>query len=251
MNQIFLDYTDLVEPASIDESYLDLTGSLHLLGVDANRAADQIRERVRSELGITVSVGGVLLQGVRQTGQRLQNPTPPHTSPGGHAHADLAHAGGQSALCRRQVCPAAPGDGIAPSGIWPTQTRTCCAASSGPGESAWRCANGLDTDPVRPYDAPREVKSIGNSITFRRNLTGERSCGWVHRPGRVGIERMRRQQVCCHTLQIQIRDPISAPSPGRPPPERPLFLARELAEEAMALAAQSWDFAQAGAAAVP
>ena len=35
MNEIFLRYTDLVEPASIDESYLDLTGSLHLFGGDA------------------------------------------------------------------------------------------------------------------------------------------------------------------------------------------------------------------------
>ncbi len=51
------EYTDLVEPFGIDESWLDVTGSLHLFGGDALALADQLRRRVRGELGLTISVG--------------------------------------------------------------------------------------------------------------------------------------------------------------------------------------------------
>ena len=67
-----MQYTDLVEPFGIDESWLDITGSLHLFGGDAKALADEIRRVLREELGLTVSVGVSLQQDLRQDGQRLQ-----------------------------------------------------------------------------------------------------------------------------------------------------------------------------------
>lgn len=58
--RIYLDYTDLVEPFGPDEAWLDVTGSLNLWGgrMDAARLiAAEISERVKSELGVTVSIG--------------------------------------------------------------------------------------------------------------------------------------------------------------------------------------------------
>ena len=49
-------YTDLVEPYGIDEAWLDVTGSTHLLG-SGERIAEDIRQTVKRELGLTVSVG--------------------------------------------------------------------------------------------------------------------------------------------------------------------------------------------------
>ena len=46
-----------MEPFSIDESFLDVTGTLHLFGGDARALADRIRREVREEIGITISVG--------------------------------------------------------------------------------------------------------------------------------------------------------------------------------------------------
>ena len=57
VNQIYLSYTDRVEPASIDESYLDLSGTLSYYGMTARQLADDIRRRVREEIGVTISVG--------------------------------------------------------------------------------------------------------------------------------------------------------------------------------------------------
>ncbi len=56
MHEIFADYTDRIEPLSLDEAYLDLSLSRRLDG-SATLVASEIRERVRAQLGITVSAG--------------------------------------------------------------------------------------------------------------------------------------------------------------------------------------------------
>ena len=57
VNAIYEQYTDLVEPFGIDESWLDVTDTLHLFGGDAKALADTLRERIKRELGLTLSVG--------------------------------------------------------------------------------------------------------------------------------------------------------------------------------------------------
>ncbi|MHA6494784.1 DNA polymerase IV [Pseudomonas borbori] len=53
---IFRDYTDQIEPLSLDEAYLDVSDSQHFAG-SATRIAQDIRRRVSQELHITVSAG--------------------------------------------------------------------------------------------------------------------------------------------------------------------------------------------------
>ena len=47
VNEIYHRYTDLVEPFGIDESWLDMTGTLHLFGGDAKQTADALRRVVK------------------------------------------------------------------------------------------------------------------------------------------------------------------------------------------------------------
>lgn len=53
---IYLEYTTQVEPLSLDEAYLDVSASPNC-GGSATRMAQQIRERVAREVGVTVSAG--------------------------------------------------------------------------------------------------------------------------------------------------------------------------------------------------
>ncbi|MEW9799377.1 DNA polymerase IV [Alteromonas sp. CYL-A6] len=53
---IFEDYTDLIEPLSLDEAYLDVTNTT-LFGGSATLIAQDIRRRIKQELGLTASAG--------------------------------------------------------------------------------------------------------------------------------------------------------------------------------------------------
>ena len=57
INAVYGEYTDLVEPFGIDESWLDVTNSLHLFSGDARALADTLRGRIKREFGLTISVG--------------------------------------------------------------------------------------------------------------------------------------------------------------------------------------------------
>lgn len=56
IRQIFLTYTPMVEPLSLDEAFLDVTGSTSLFG-PANDIALMIKQRIQQELNLTASVG--------------------------------------------------------------------------------------------------------------------------------------------------------------------------------------------------
>lgn len=57
LHEIYLDYTDKVEPLGLDECWLDVTGCEKYLGKNGKQVADEIRERVKKQFGFTVSVG--------------------------------------------------------------------------------------------------------------------------------------------------------------------------------------------------
>ncbi|MFT5218687.1 MAG: DNA polymerase-4 [Planctomycetota bacterium] len=56
MHEIFSDYTDLIEPLSLDEAFLDVSNCSRCSG-SATLIAEEIRQRVEKTIGITVSAG--------------------------------------------------------------------------------------------------------------------------------------------------------------------------------------------------
>jgi len=57
LHQLYLQYTDLVEPMGLDECWLDVTPSLKLLNKNGEQIANEIRQKVKEQFNITVSVG--------------------------------------------------------------------------------------------------------------------------------------------------------------------------------------------------
>ncbi len=245
MNQIFLRYTDLVEPASIDESYLDVTGSLHLFGLSAGELADRIRREVREELGVTVSVGVSFCKVFAKLGSDYKKPDATTLFPRDRVEElvwplpvdSLLYVGGGFARELARLNIRTIGD---LARYDPMLLRQKFGVR---GESAHRSANGEDDAPVRPYHQPRQAKSIGNSTTFRRDLEGEREVrlGFTALAESVA-ERMRRHGVRCTRVQIQIRDPAFHTISRQITLPRSVWTARELADTAMSLARQVWDF---------
>ncbi|MDF2566481.1 MAG: DNA-directed polymerase [Massilibacillus sp.] len=54
--ELMTDYSDKIEPYGIDEAWLDVTGTDQLFGTGQD-IANQIRQRLQDELGLTGSVG--------------------------------------------------------------------------------------------------------------------------------------------------------------------------------------------------
>ena len=125
VNAIYDEYTDLAESFGIDESWLDVTNTLHLFGGDAKALANAIRQRVKRELGITVSIGVSYNKVFAKLGSDYKKPDAV-TPIGRDVYKSLVWP-----------LPGAgfPPMGYTPSGIWPGLPCACCAPFSGNGAS--------------------------------------------------------------------------------------------------------------------
>ncbi len=73
VREIYLRYSDMVEPFGIDECWLDVTGSRLLFG-DGMQIAEQIRSAVKREIGVTVSIGVSFNKVFAKLGSDLKKP---------------------------------------------------------------------------------------------------------------------------------------------------------------------------------
>ena len=76
-----------------------------------------------------------------------------------------------------------------------------------PGLLLWERANGRDDEPVRSYYEKRAVKSVGNGITFSRDLYGmDELLAGLDAVCDLAAARMRQKKVKCTTVQLSIKD---------------------------------------------
>lgn len=73
IQNIYLSYTDKIEPFGIDECWLDITETQHLFG-GAENIAKEIRERVKQELSLTVSIGISFCKVFAKLGSDMKKP---------------------------------------------------------------------------------------------------------------------------------------------------------------------------------
>jgi DNA polymerase-4 len=71
--EVLRDFTPFVERISIDEAFLDVTGSVHLFGPPATMASE-IRSRVRDEIGLAVSIGGATTKHLAKVASQVAKP---------------------------------------------------------------------------------------------------------------------------------------------------------------------------------
>ena len=209
VNTIYGQYTDLVEPFGIDESWLDVTGSLHLFGGDARQLADDIRARLRQELRLTISVGVSFNKVFAKLGSDYKKPDATTVISrenwrdmlwplpvgdllfmGRAARRTLSQFGvetiGQLAACKPELLEQLMGKA---------------------GLQLYRYANGLDDAPVRPQHEQEPVKSVGNSTTFPENLTRwEQVRGGLQMLCDSVAARLRQQGLYCGGVAVGVRD---------------------------------------------
>lgn len=178
LNSIYLEYTNLVEPFSVDESWLDVTASEMLLG-DAKFIADSIRERVRSELGLTLSVGVSFNKIFAKMGSDYKKPDATTViSRDNFRELIWPMPVSEMFFVGRATATKLNNFGIHTIGDLAHADQMLLSNAFGVhGVSLYKYANGLDDDPVRAYDNREDIKSVGHGMTFRRNLRGADDVG--------------------------------------------------------------------------
>ncbi len=243
VNELYGQYTDLVEPFGIDESWLDITGSMHLFGGDPVAIADELRRRVREELGLSISVGVSFNKIFAKLGSDYKKPdattliSPENWQEivwplpvgamlfvGRSAQRTLAQYGvetiGQLAACRPEMIEQLLGK---------------------LGRQLHEYANGLDRSPVRPQAEREPVKSVGNGTTFPHDLTRweEVRAGLAALSDSVAM-RLRRQGLYCSGVQVTIKDSSFCSISRQKRLESPTRLMKDIQRAAMELTRSAW-----------
>ena len=243
VNAIYGQYTDLVEPFGIDESWLDITNSMHLFGGDGKAIADQLRERLREELGLTISVGVSFNKIFAKLGSDYKKPDATTVIDRGNWQAivwplpvgDLLGVGRSTQKLLRQYGVEAIGQLAA----FPRQTLETLLGKHG--TQLHDYANGLENRPVRPQHEAEPVKSVGNGTTFPQNLTR-----WEEvRSGLAVLSdsvagRLRRQGLYCGGVALTIRNAQFRQFSRQVRLDAPTHLQKDIYQTALALARQSW-----------
>ena len=246
VNQIYQEYTDLVEPFGIDESWLDLTGTLHLFGGDARALADRLRERLRGELGLTISVGVSFNKVFAKLGSDYKKPDATTLITRENFHGlvwplpvgELLYVGRAARQTFEKFNIRTIGD------LARFDREALFSLLGKNGAQLHDFANGLDRSPVAPAAVHEPPKSVGNGLTFPRNLQGreEIRAGITLLSDQVAA-RLRRHGMKCQGVSLAIRDPSFRDLGRQIRLDAPTCLAREIAQAALALADQCWNMA--------
>ena len=243
VNAIYGQYTDLVEPFGIDESWLDITNSMHLFGGDGKAIADQLRERLREELGLTISVGVSFNKIFAKLGSDYKKPDATTVIDRDNWQAivwplpvgDLLGVGRSTQKLLRQYGV----ETIGQLAAFPRQTLETLLGKHG--TQLHDYANGLENSPVRPQHEAEPVKSVGNGTTFPQNLTR-----WEEvRSGLAVLSdsvagRLRRQGLYCGGVALTIRNAQFRQFSRQVRLDAPTHLQKDIYQTALALARQSW-----------
>lgn len=244
VNAIYDRYTDLVEPFSIDESWLDVTGTLHLFGGDGRALADEIRRAVREELNLTVSVGVSFNKVFAKMGSDYQKPDAT-TVISRDNYRDLIWPLPVTELLfvGRAAARTLSSYGIETIGDLAAFDKEALMHMLGrQGAVLHDYATGAEHAPVVPARDMPGPKSVGNGLTFRRNLLG-----WSDIQAGVSMlsdsvaARLRSHGLKCATVQVTIRSPDFKDICRQKPLDVPSCLTVEISGAVMELIRSCWD----------
>ncbi len=242
VNEIYARFTDIYEPFSIDESWLDVTGSRALFG-SGMEIAERIRTAVKTEIGITISIGVSFNKTFAKLGSDYKKPDA-ITYIGRENYReilyplpveDMLFVGERTAALLRA-------SGIRTIGDLAEASPTFLTSRLGKvGEQLRAAARGEDESPVIPPGAAPEVKSVGNGMTFRHDITTreEIRLGLGVLSEEIG-ERLRRRHLRATTVSVTIKDPALRSISRQRAVDPPTDLGREIAEAALSLVDAEW-----------
>jgi len=227
---IFGDYTPLVEPISLDEAFLDVSDSAAAFG-DGATIARRIKDRVRDEVGLVVSVGVAANKLCAKVASDLRKPDALVVVPPGEEAAFLAP------LPIRRLWGVGPQAQAALADYGVTVIGQLAAIPPGTlhrrfgrhGDDLAARARGEDRSPVHPMQAP---KSVGHEHTFDTDTADvARLEATLLDLAESVASRLRRHDLAAGSVQLKLRYEgfetltLQAPLPRQTREPQPLYAA--------------------------
>lgn len=237
VRQIYSDYTDQIEAMGIDECWLDVTASRDLFG-DGRTIADTLRERVRRETGLTISVGVSFNKVFAKLGSDMKKPD---------AVTEIPYERFREIVWPLPACEML---GVGMKTYKKIYYRGCRTiddiARMKPeyleswlgklGNVLWIYANGLEDSRVQWQTEADPVKSIGHGTTTVADLETETEVGDVLRELAVEVcAKLRYHHLCAMGVSVQVRenDMVVREYQARLPGDRGTQITPELARAAI------------------
>src|SRR3954462_7143037 len=201
---IFLDYTDLVEPLSLDEAYLDVTEDRHGLGT-ARAIAEDIRRRIREECQLTASAGVSYCKFIAKLASDHRKPDglcviTPEKGPEFVASLPVARFHGVGPVTARKMERLGIHTG-ADLRDWSLPALQAHFGSSA--DWYWRICRGIDEREVKP---DRPYKSVSAERTFDEDLRDpERLAAELTRIAGYAWQRVERAEVIGRTVTLKVK----------------------------------------------
>ncbi len=209
LNEIYNSYTDLVEPFGIDESYLDITNSYHLFAKTPKDLADMIRQRVKKETGLTISVGVSFNKIFAKLGSDYKKPDAT-TEITIENYKEIIHPLGIENMMYvgKSTKTQLEDMGIHTIGdIANTPLNVLEDRLGKHGRELYNYSNGIDNSKVLPFGDKRQAKSIGSGTTFPTDikLATQIKPRVMELSEDVGFS-LRKNGLFTSTVQVSIKD---------------------------------------------
>ncbi len=207
-SRIYKDYTDMIEPFGLDESWLDITASVRDFA-QGKEVAEEIRRRIKYELGITVSIGVSFNKIFAKLGSDYKKPDAVTViSPENYKEIvyplpakDLLGVGRATSKKLRTL-------GIYTIGDIASAPKALLRSHLGKfGEHLYAFSRGYDFSPVKHVGHINLPKSIGNSTTTARDMKTLQDASIVLTVLCDSVcRRAREQKLSAYTIGINVRD---------------------------------------------
>lgn len=233
--EIYYRYTDKTENFGIDESWLDVTGSIGLFG-SGKTIADEIRETIKREMGITASIGVSYNKIFAKLGSDMKKPDATTVVSRENYKktawllpvSDLLYVGPATTRKLHRV-------GVYTIGqLAQTKIEFLVSLLGKWGVVLHRFANGEDNAEVKQSGEESFIKSVGNSSTLHRDVeTAEDVKRVFYMLSESVASRLREHGLKAKTIQIYMRDNELISCERQAQLAFPSFLTAEIAEKAM------------------
>ena len=242
INSIYQRFTDMVEPFSIDESWLDVTASQSLFG-SGRQIADTIRKTVKEELGMTLSAGVSYNKVLAKMGSEYNKPDATTIITKNNFREILWPLPARELFgVGKATSEKLDRLGIRTIGDIARADKNYLHSLFGKaGCIIWEYANGIAESPVCRYDQREPMKSVGNGVTFRRDLTAESDIATaVKALSDTVAGRLRKYGYKAYGVKVDIKDTHFKVISRQKQLFAPTWLSEEISKVSMEIIRSSW-----------